>query len=75
MGSGEDEPFYNKVANFAKTKQVTVSVLTIKGDRCNVKMLGKVSEATGGSVMKVNPANLGSEFSKIISDEILGTNT
>jgi hypothetical protein len=56
------------VASFAKEKQVGVSVLTIKGNRCNVKMLGKVSLATGGSVMKVDPNNLGSEFSKIISD-------
>lgn len=75
IGSGEDNVFYDKVANFAKEKQVSVSVLTIKGDRCNVKMLGKVSLATGGSVMKVDPNNLGSEFSKILSDEVLGTST
>lgn len=50
-----------------------MSVLTIKGDRCNVKMLGKVSLATGGSVMKVNPDALGSEFSKVVSDEVVGT--
>jgi Mg-chelatase subunit ChlD len=68
IGSGEDVPFYHRVASFAKEKQVGVSVLTIKGNRCNVKMLGKVSLATGGSVMKVDPNNLGSEFSKIISD-------
>jgi len=38
-------------------------------------MLGKVSLATGGAVMQVEPNNLGSEFSKILSDEVLGTNT
>jgi hypothetical protein len=71
----QDVIFYDKVASFAKEKQVGVSVLTIKGDRCNLKMLGKVSLATGGSVMKVDPNNLGTEFSKIISDEIIGTQT
>jgi|JI6StandDraft_1071083.scaffolds.fasta_scaffold01508_23 hypothetical protein len=62
------------MGEYAKSKHVTISVLTIKGAGCNVKMLGRVTSASGGSIMKVDPTKLGTEFSKVISDETLGAN-
>jgi len=67
VGTATDVSFYDKMANYAKDNHVTVSVLTIKGASCNVKMLGRVSSATRGTIMKVDPTKLGTEFSKIIS--------
>lgn len=58
--------FYNKMADYAKGKRVMVSILSIKGDNCNLKQLGKLSLATGGSVLKIDPKKLGTEFSKIV---------
>jgi hypothetical protein len=57
--SGQQSKFYEKAANFAKEKRVSVSILSLKGDRCNLKELGKLSLATGGSILKIDPAALG----------------
>ena len=38
--------FYTKMAEHAKNKRVMVSILSLKGDRCNLKELGKLSLAT-----------------------------
>ena len=65
--------FYEKAAGLAKRKRVSVSILSLKGDRCNLKELSKLSLATGGSVLKIDPKVLGTEFSKIAKAEILGT--
>lgn len=71
---GKDDPFYAKVGQYAKDKGVSVSVLGIKGVDVNLKSLGKVTHATGGTVMKVDPTKIGTEFSKIINEQILGSN-
>jgi hypothetical protein len=75
IGNAADVPFYDRVANYAREKHVGVSVLTIKGASCNVKNLGRVSSASRGSILKVDPTKLGTEFSKIISNEVLGVDS
>lgn len=64
--------FYTKAAEYAKQKGVVVNILSIKGDRCNLKELGKLTLSTGGSILKIDPTLLGSEFNKISKEEILG---
>ncbi len=64
--------FYAEAADYAKKKKVTVNILSIKGDKCNVKELGKLSLATGGSILKIDLDKMGTEFNKIISEEIVG---
>lgn len=51
--------FYEKAADFAKKQRVSVSILSLKGDRCNLKELGKLSLASGGSILKIEPSALG----------------
>jgi hypothetical protein len=65
--------FYTKAAEYAKTKGVVTSILSIKGDRCNLKELGKLTLSTGGSILKIDPDLLGSEFNKISKEKIFGT--
>ena len=74
-GSFSDDrfTFYERMANYAKEKKVMVNILSLKGDKCNLKELGKLSYATSGLVMKINPKALGTEFSKIIEEKILGS--
>lgn len=43
-----------------------VSILSLKGDKCNLKELGKLSLATGGAILKIDPKMLGTEFTKIV---------
>ena len=71
---GKDDPFYSQIGEYAKAKGVSVSVLGVKGVDINLKSLGKVTHATGGTVMKVDPVKIGTEFSKIINEVILGSN-
>lgn len=51
--------FYTKMAEHAKKRKVMVSILSLKGDKCNLKELGKLSLATGGSILKIDPKMLG----------------
>lgn len=67
--------FYTKAAAFAKDKGVMTSILSIKGDRCNLKQLGKLTLSTGGSIMKIDPNLLGSEFNKISKENVFGTDS
>ena len=67
--------FYTKAANYAKEKGVMVSILSIKGDSCNLKELGKLSLSSGGSVLKIDPTLLGSEFNKISKENVFGTDS
>lgn len=50
-----------------------VSILSLKGDKCNLKELGKLSLATGGSILKIDPKMLGTEFTKIVKENVIGT--
>jgi Mg-chelatase subunit ChlD len=59
LGANYDQDFYNHISEYAKSKRVGVSVLSIKGDNCNLKLLGKVSQATNGLILKVDPQKLG----------------
>ena len=52
-----------------------VNILSIKGDACNLKELGKLSLQTGGSLMKIDPDLLGTEFNKISKENIYGTDS
>jgi len=52
------EEFYEKVGQLAQTAGVTINVITIEGDECNVDSLSKLAELTGGNVERVNPTTL-----------------
>lgn len=67
--------FYNQMADYAKKKSVMVNILSIKGDSCNLKELGKLSLATGGAIFKIDPNLLGTEFTKIVKENIIGSNS
>jgi len=72
-GHHKDEMFYDRVSEYAVEKGVQVSILTIKGDaQCSIKNLGKVANATNGTISRVDPSKLGGEFNKVVEDEIIG---
>lgn len=37
------EEFYESIGEFAKNKGVTVNVISIEGDECNIDTLSKIS--------------------------------
>ena len=44
----EIEVFYERVGQFAKTNGVTINLISIEGDECNISSLSKLCELTGG---------------------------
>ena len=52
--------FYSEAALIARNKGVMINILSIKGDSCNLKELGKLSFSTGGAVLKIDTGLLGS---------------
>jgi hypothetical protein len=70
----EVESFYTKVGEISKQKGVSVNLVTVEGEDCNVDTLSKVCEKTGGEVQVVNPANMKENFSALFRKETLATN-
>jgi hypothetical protein len=71
----ESKKFYEKIGNYAKSKGISISVITIKGDaECNIQVLSKLALETDGVVSRVDPNKISSDFKFILEDEILGTN-
>ncbi len=65
--------FYQEVGNYAKDRGVSVSVITVKGEECKVKVLGLIADQTNGNVTRIDPANIGKDFADILEDEVIGT--
>ena len=68
------DEFYERVGEFAKSKGVTVNIVSIIGDECNLDSLSKLAELTGGNVERVDPASLTKNFANMLSDPIIATN-
>jgi len=66
--------FYAQVGEYAKNKGVSISVITLKGQGCNVEILGQIADTTNGNVTRVDASSLGVNFNKILEDEVVATN-
>jgi hypothetical protein len=47
--------FYEKLGEYAKSKGITVSVISIEGEECKISTLSTLAELTGGTVERVDP--------------------
>lgn len=72
-GNSDQDGFYNEVASIAQGMGVSVSVITIEGAECRLESLSLVTETTGGSIVKVAPETLTTEFANIMSDDVIAT--
>ena len=52
------DEFYEKLGVFAKEKGLTINIVSIIGDECNLESLSKLAELTGGNVERVDPVTL-----------------
>lgn len=52
------DEFYERVGEFAKSKGLTINVVSIIGDECNLDSLSKLADLTGGNVERVDPVSL-----------------
>lgn len=72
-GLAKADEFYGSIAELAKESSVSVSVMSIKGEGCKLETLGKIVEATSGSLTRVDPNDLTSKFASIMKQEVIGT--
>lgn len=68
------EEFYERVGQHAQTKGVTINIVSIEGDECNLDSLSKLAEMTGGNVERVNPTKLTENFANILAKPVIATN-
>lgn len=68
-------PYYTELAEQAKLKGVSVSVISLIGSECSLENLSNVTEQTGGSVKRVDPIELTGELSCLADLPILGYTT
>lgn len=69
----EFSPYYTEVSERAKLLGVTVNVVTLEGTACAVENLAVVTAQTSGEVTRVDPLKLTSEFSAVLSNQVLAT--
>jgi len=68
------DEFYERVGEYAKSKGLTINIVSIIGDECNLDSLSKLAELTGGNVERVDPVSLTKNFSNILSQPIIASN-
>eukprot|EP01022_Parablepharisma_sp_SALTPOND_P016535 TRINITY_DN244_c0_g2_i1.p1 TRINITY_DN244_c0_g2~~TRINITY_DN244_c0_g2_i1.p1 ORF type:complete len:670 (+),score=77.61 TRINITY_DN244_c0_g2_i1:945-2954(+) len=77
LGAGQEEKageFYNQVAEYAKSKGVTISVVTLVESGCRLDILSPIANLTGGDILRVNPMNLANDFETVLNEQVIATN-
>jgi len=62
---------YSKMGQLAKKSSVKVSVISIVDEECNLDILSPIVDATGGSIIKVNPLKLNESLKFIVEDPLV----
>ena len=66
--------FYFEMGQYAKEKGVTVNIVSIIGGECNLQVLSKVSELSGGNVERYNSEDLQNNIVNIVSKPLIASN-
>jgi len=66
--------FYERLGEYAKNKGLTINIVSIIGDECNLDSLSKLAELTGGNVERVDPVALTSNFANMLSQPVIASN-
>ena len=62
------------MGEFASEAGVTINIVSIEGDECNLDALSTLAELTGGTVERVNPTTLTKDFAAMLSIPVVATN-
>lgn len=65
---------FKRASEYAVDKGVSVSVVSIKGEECNLADLGALAEASGGRVHRVEPTELNEAVSELTANSSIATN-
>jgi len=67
------DTFYETVGQIAQTAGVTIQIISIEGDECNIDSLSTLAELTGGAIERVNPTTLTKNFANMLSVPVIAT--
>ena len=70
----DTEEFYELLATYANEKGVTVNIVGIEGEECDLETLITLSEKTGGSANIINPMKIKENFSAMLQKSAIATN-
>ena len=65
--------FYQKLADYAYEKGVTVNLISIKGEECDLETLRPLYDKTGGNVDIIEPDELKNNFANMLKKEVIAT--
>lgn len=65
--------FYEQLADYAYQKGVTVHIISIKGEECDLETLSPLYDKTGGNVDIIEPDELKNNFANMLKKEIIAT--
>ena len=66
--------FYVQVGAIAQQAGVTINIVSIQGDECNIESLSKLADLTGGQVEQVDPTTLTKNFANMLQVPVIATN-
>lgn len=66
--------FYERAGQYAKSKGLTINIVSIIADECDLETLSQLAELTGGEVQRVDPISLTKNFANINQLPIIATN-
>ena len=67
------DSFYTQVGEIAQQAGVTINIVSIEGDECNIDSLSKLADLTGGHVERVNPTTLTQNFASMLAKPVIAT--
>lgn len=70
----EAQAFYQSVGQYAQSKGVTVNVISITGAECNIQVLSKMAQLTGGNVARYSADDLTKNVDNFVSKPSIATN-
>ena len=65
--------FYERLGEFAKSKGLTVNIISIIGEECKLDSLQTLAELTGGTIDRVDPIQLTKNFSSLLQLPTIAT--
>ena len=66
--------FYGKLAEYAKEKGVTVNIVSIVGEECDLATLSPLTSETGGTIERVEADKLRENFANVLASPVIASN-
>jgi hypothetical protein len=67
------QQLYLRMGVFAKENGIAISVISIKGEGCNLQFLGQLADTTAGIVQIVDPLLLKDNFANVLANRLVAT--